>query len=328
MKILVTGATGFVMSAVVRHLAERGHHVVAADLKPPDGALRAYLSGLPGPVDFCEIDVTDRAAVTALLEATRPERVVHGAAITAIPPEVERGRFIETTEVNVVGTLHALDAIRKTGAARTVVVSSGSVYGTRPDFEPVTEDAAAAPQGVYPMTKWAAEALARRYAAVNGLDLAVVRLASPFGPFERDTGSRPLLSAIHDWTETALRGEAVRVGGPDSALRDPAYVEDVASGIAAVLLAERLPHDVYNVGWGRGVTTADTLAALARLIPGVNVERSPETPSHWPSLARGPLSSERLRRDLGWAPAYDLDSGMAAYLAWLRRQAPAPGARG
>jgi UDP-glucose 4-epimerase len=319
MKTLVTGATGFVMSAVVRYLAERGHHVVAADLKAPSDALRSYLSGLGGPVEFREVDVASREATAALVEAARAELVVHGAAITAIPPEVERARFVETTGVNVLGTLHALDAIRRVGARRTVVVSSGSVYGVRSDRAPVTEDDAERPEGVYPITKWAAEALARRYARVNGLDLAVVRLASPFGPFERDTGSRPLLSAIHDWSLAALRGEVVRPGGAPTALRDPAYVEDIASGIAAVLLADRLPHDVYNVGWGQGVTTADTLAALARLVPSVEVELASDEPSRWPSLARGPLSNDRLRGDLGWAPAYDLDSGLAIYLDWLRR---------
>jgi nucleoside-diphosphate-sugar epimerase len=320
MTILITGATGFVMSGLARHLATRGHAVIAADLHPPDAALRAHLGGLEGEVTFRDVDVADAAAVRALVGDVRPERIVHGAAITAIPPEAERGRFVDTTRVNVIGTLHVLDAVRAYGARRTVVVSSGSIYGTRADRDPVTEDAAAQPQGVYPITKWAAEALARRYAAINALDLAVVRLASPFGAFERDTGSRPLLSAINDWTRAALRGEVLRIGGPANALRDPIYVDDVTSGIAAVLLAERLPHDVYNVGWGKGATTEDTLAALARLVPGVKIERVPEEPSRWPSLARGVLSSERLRRDLGWTPAYDLESGLAAYVTWLRQQ--------
>ena len=318
MAILITGATGFVMSGLARHLAAGGHAVVASDLHVPDAALRAHLGGLAGAVTFRQVDVTDAKAVHLLVGEVRPDRIVHGAAITAIPPDAERGRFTETTRVNVLGTLHVLDAVREFGAPRTVVVSSGSIYGVRADPTPVTEDDAAQPQGVYPITKWAAEALARRHAAVNALDLAVVRLASPFGPFERDTGSRPLLSAIHAWTRAALSGETLLVGGPPTALRDPIYVDDVAAGIAAVLLAERLPHDVYNVGWGRGVTTEATLAALARLIPGMKVALAPDAPSRWPSLVRGPLSVDRLRDDLGWAPAYDLDSGLAAYAAWLR----------
>lgn len=322
MTILITGATGFVMSGLVRHLAERGHAVVAADLHAPDPALRAHLGELPGQVTFRQVDVTDQASVRALIDDVRPERIVHGAAITAIPPDAERGRFVETTQVNVLGTLHALDAVREFGMRRTVVVSSGSVYGTRADREPVTEEAVPQPQGVYPITKWAAEALARRYAAVNALDLAVVRLASPFGAFERDTGSRPLLSAINDWTRAALRGETLRIGGPATALRDPIYLDDVASGIAAVLLAERLLHDVYNVGWGTGATTEDTLAAIARAVPAVEIERVPHEPSRWPALTRGVLSADRLRRDLGWTPRYDLDSGVAAYVGWLSQPRP------
>jgi nucleoside-diphosphate-sugar epimerase len=321
MNILITGATGFVMSGLARHLAEQGHAVVAADLHPPDAALRAHLGGLAGEMTFRQVDVLDPGAVHALVAEAQADRIVHGAAITAIPPEAERGRFVETTQVNVVGTLRMLDAVRGLGARRTVVVSSGSVYGVRADRTPVTEDDVPQPQGVYPITKWAAEALARRYAEVNGLDVAVVRLASPFGAFERDTGSRPLLSAINDWTRAALRGEPLRIGGAPTALRDPIYIDDVASGIAAVVLADRLPHDVYNVGWGRGATTEDTLAALTRLVPGVEIERVPNEPSRWPSLARGVLSADRLRRDLGWTPAYDLESGMAAYVAWLRRTA-------
>jgi nucleoside-diphosphate-sugar epimerase len=320
MTILITGATGFVMSGLARILAELGHTVVAADLHAPDPALRAHLGGLAGQVTFRQIDVTDQVSVRALIGDVRPERIVHGAAITAIPPDAERGRFVETTQVNVLGTLHVLDAVREFGTRRTVVVSSGSVYGTRADRDPVTEDAMPQPQGVYPITKWAAEALARRYAAVNALDLAVVRLASPFGAFERDTGSRPLLSAINDWTRAALRGETLHIGGPATALRDPIYLDDVASGIAAVLLAERLPHDVYNVGWGRGATTEDTLAAIARVVPGVKIERVPDEPARWPALTRGVLSADRLRRDLGWTPRYDLDSGVAAYAGWLSQQ--------
>jgi nucleoside-diphosphate-sugar epimerase len=90
MTILITGATGFVMSGLVRHLAEHGHAGVAADLPPPDAALRSHLSGLAGGVTFRQVDVTDAKAVRALVADVRAERIVHGAAITAIPAEAER----------------------------------------------------------------------------------------------------------------------------------------------------------------------------------------------------------------------------------------------
>ena len=322
MSIVITGATGFVMANLARHLAELGHAVVAADVSPPDTALAEFLSGLPGAVTFRQVEVTDRQAVGALVREARPVRVVHGAAITAIPEDAERARFFRTADVNVMGTLTVLEALREAGApGRIVVVSSGSVYGGRPDLTPIGEDDAKTPQALYPLTKWAAEALAARFAEVHGLDAAVVRLTSPFGPFERDTGSRPLLSPMQRWCAAAVRGEPVRVSGPPDQARDAVYVGDVASGIAAVLLADRLPHRVYNVGWGQGTTAGDALSALTRLVPGLRVEFHPEEPSPWRSPAnppRGPLSVDRLRQDLGWAPRYDLDSWLAAYLAWLR----------
>ena len=326
MPILITGATGFVVSNLTRHLLDAGHDVVAADLVEPDEPLRRFLGGLRGSVSYRRLDVRDPAAVRALVAEIRPEHAVHGAALTSVPEETERRRFLETTEVNVVGTLQVLEALREAGARRTVVVSSGSVYGPRPDLHPIVEDDPGNPQALYPITKWSADLLARRFADVHQLDLAVVRLASPFGPFERDTGSRPLLSPIRTWTVAALRGDSVELRGPSDLPRDVVHVADVASGIAAVLLADRLPHGVYNVGWGRSATAEQVLTSLGRLIPGLRVDHRPDEPSPWLSTSnalRGPLSVDRLRTDLGWSPRYDLDSGLAAYVDWLRTMPPA-----
>ncbi len=315
--MLVTGATGFVMANLVRHLLESGEPVVAADLNPPDTLLGRFWDGLPARAEFRRLDVTDAGAVRALVADVRPERTVHGAAITAIPPEMERARFVETVRVNVNGTVHVLEALRLAGVrGRIVVISSGSVYGPRRDGTPLDEEDPKFPHGVYAMTKWMAESLARRYAEIHGLDLGVARLASPFGPLERDRGARPLLSPIHAWTIAALRGETIRVGGDPTATRDAVHVADIASGIAAILRAPRLPHDAYNVGWGRGTSAADAIAALRRLIPGLKAEFDPTAPAPW--TMRGPLLVERLRRDLGWNPRYDLDSGLSAYWEWMR----------
>jgi nucleoside-diphosphate-sugar epimerase len=315
--ILLTGATGFVIANLARHLSAAGHEVLAADLNPPDAPLREFVTA--GAVTFHQVDVTDRDAVRDLLLASRPTHVVHGAAITSIPPGVERARFLRTVEVNVAGTLNVLDAAREARVERVVVVSSGSIYGARPDLAPITEEDSARPVELYPVTKWAAEALARRFADVHDVDLAVTRLASPFGPFERDTGSRPLLSSIREWTVAALRGERVCVLGSAIPPRDSVYVADIASGIATVLLAKQLPHRVYNVGWGHATAADDVLKALGRLFPGLRIERHPEESSPWSaSPARGPLSIERLRQDLGWTPRYDLQSGLAVYVEWAR----------
>ena len=319
MNIVVTGATGFVMANLVRHLASEGHRVTALDRVPPDALLRRFVDGLPGAVDFQSLDVLDPAAVRRVLSAARPDRVVHGAAITSVPPDAERARFVDTVQVNVVGTLHVLDALREVGTGRIVVVSSGAVYGSRPHLSPIAEADAKEPVGVYPWSKWAGESFARRFGEIHRLDLAAVRLASPFGPLERDTGSRPLLSPVAYWALSALRGQPIEVPGPKNFMRDAVYAPDVASGIATVLLADRLPHDIYNVGWGRGTTSEQAIAALTKLIPGVKIEWRSDAPSPWGATVRGPLDIARLSA-LGWTARYDLDSGLAAYLDWIRKE--------
>ena len=321
--ILVTGATGFVMANLVRHLAERGHDVVGVDIKPPDPPLRRFLESLPGSVSFRQVDVTDRAAVSVLVHDVRPARAVHGAAITSIPLDVERTRFVETADVNVTGTLNVLAALAQVRTGRVVAISSGSVYGPRASLTPLGEDDVKDPQAGYPMTKWAGDMLARRFAGVHGLDLAVARLAGPFGPFERDTGSRPLLSPMAEWATAAVKEEVVCVSGDATVPRDAVYVGDVASGIAAILLADGLAYDAYNVGWGRGTSAEQAMAAFGRIFPGLRIEWYPERPSPWssPGAVAGPLQCDRLRQDLGWQPRYDLDSGLAEYIEWLRQYA-------
>lgn len=322
MTTLVTGAVGFVPSNVVRCLAQRGEPVVGVDIVPPDDLARAHVAGLPGEVTWRQVDLADAAAVRALVEATRPARVVHAAAMTSIRFDTERARFVRTVEVNVLGTLRLLEALRDVGTGRIVVVSSGSIYGPRADRRPVTEDDPPDPRGVYPLSKWAAEALARRFGEVEGLDLAVVRLAGPYGPMERDTGSRPLLSVLTTWAQAAVRGEPAVVRGPLDQRRDAIHVEDIASGIAAVLLAERLPHRTYNVGLGEDVSYEAILATLGRLVLGFRFEQEPLGSATDANPVRGPLASDRLRGDLGWAPRYDLESGLAAYVSWLKQNEP------
>src|SRR5262249_60226815 len=121
---------------------------------------------------------------------------------------------------------------------------------------------------------------------------------------------------------SALEGERVVALRDKAFRRDIVYIAAIAGGIARMLLADRLAHDTYNVGWGHDTSAEETIAALTRIVPDAEVEWAPDRPSPWigpGNVPRGPLRCDRLRQDVGWQPRYDLDSGLAAYIDWLRR---------
>ncbi len=321
MAVLVTGGTGFVGLHVVRVMAQGGGPVVAFDVNAPDPMALRFLGEAASQVSFVQADVRDRAAVGRALREHRVERAVHAAAITATRPDVERQRSAETVEVNVLGTVTVLEAARAHPLRRLVHVSSGSIYGRTDPMTPLPETAPANPVGLYPITKWAGEQVARRYAEIHGLPVAVVRLTLPFGPMERDTGARALLSPFPAWLRAAAAGEELAVAGLPVG-RDYTYAEDVARGIVAVLDAPRLSYDTYNVSNGVRYTVAEILDAFRDHFGTLRYRVAPEEEgvrqSLGPRTERGPLNPARLFQDCGYRPSYDLEAGLARYVEWLK----------
>jgi nucleoside-diphosphate-sugar epimerase len=320
MSILVLGATGFVAANIVRHLAANGEHVVMADIHPPDALLDTFLGDARASTEFLRLDVRNDRAAREAIGRVKPERAVLAAAITPTPADVERARFRDAVEINIAGTVRALEALRYAGVGRVVLTSSGSVYGKRQDLTPLAEDDAPGPLlAVYPMSKAFSEMLALRFAEINGMDLVVARLCSPFGPMERDTGSRPLLSLVSHMTRAAMRGETLKLPPPRDLPHDVAHVADVASAVAALLHADRLDHKVYNVGWSRGYTAGQIVETLDHIVGGVRTEWLDTDPDASPGAqARGPLICARLEADTGWRPHYDLETGIRAFVDWLK----------
>ena len=135
---------------------------------------------------------------------------------------------------------------------------------------------------------------------------------------ERVTGHRAVMSVPYQWTRQVLVGEDVEVHDPDDG-RDFTYVADIARGIATVLDAPLLPHDVYNLTAGVWVTFGWIADVLRDLVPDARIIERPGTEAAAHSAtARGPLSGHRLRQDLDWAPRYTLRSGLEDYLEWRR----------
>ena len=323
MATLVTGGVGFVGANIVKRLAEAGHQVVCFDLSGPDQLLRDFIGEHSPGVSFAQGDILDREAVERLGDEHRIDKIVHAAVFTVNRLELETQRSRDVISINIEGTANLLELARKGPVDRFIYVSSGAVYGeARPSEQTLNEEVAPVPQNLYAITKYASELLTRRYGELHGFSTASVRLSTPYGPMERVTGHRDVMSPFYHWTGQVMRGEAIQPDDLDQG-RDYTYVADIADGIRAVLDAPALPHDLYNITAGIWVTFREILNQLKLLSPDTKVLEK-EIGQRQLQLAgpgRGPLSGHRLFQDLNWTPKYDLNAGLAEYLRW-RKDAP------
>ncbi|MFN8496378.1 MAG: NAD(P)-dependent oxidoreductase [Anaerolineae bacterium] len=320
MTVLVTGAAGFVGINLVRRFAEAGQPVVALARRAPDDAAQRFLTDVAERVTWVNVDVRDRAGLIRVCRENAVEVVVHAATITA-PLPVEKADPAAIVDVNLGGTLNALEAARLAGARRFVFISSTAVYGAPADpTEAILETRPLAISSLYTICKQAAEAMCRRYTELFGLSTVVGRLGTAYGPMERATLSRSGMSAVYLLAHAALRGERARVYAPQRH-RDFCYIDDVADAFVRLALADRPTWDVYNVAGDRAYRVAEALDALASLAPGFAwAEADAETADvvTLPPSVRGNLDMSRLRDDCGFVPRFTLADGLAAYLAWLQ----------
>ncbi len=288
MSVLVTGAGGFVGGHL---LGELGPDAVAG-----------------------EADVTDAAAIGEELRRVAPAAIVHLAAASSVADSWRDGA--EVWRVNALGTVTLLDAVAaEVPAARTLVVSTGEVYGPTPD-RPAREDDLLAPLSPYAASKAAAETAAGRAARADGLDVVVAR------PFQHAGPSQDERFAIGSWTHQIARLE--RAGGGElevgdlSVERDLTDVRDVCRAYR-LLREPQVSAGTYNVSSGRAVplaTVVDILVGLARA--SVTVRKNPARARRVdvPVLAGDPA---KLEAATGWRPALNLERTLADALEAARQ---------
>ncbi len=341
--VFVTGATGFVGVNLVAHLARAGVPVVAWDRAPLPPGFLAALGDAAGRVQVETGDLTDREGVETAISvavAAGYGRVVHAGAVTPTP-ERERADPVAVVAVNLMGAVHVLEAAKRAGAARVVVVSSDAVYGPPADADaltPVTEDAPTQATGLYARCKVAAEELARYYHETHGLSVAAARLGAVYGPWERITAARGRLSAVAAVVAAARMAQSVPTGQMHAPLivhgaarrRDWVHAADVADALARLTFAPRLTWDTYNVGSGRAEPLRTALDA-ARVLPGFAWAEGAMTEAAVaiaPAGARAPLALARLAADTGYVPRYTFAAGIATLLTGDETDASLPDGSG
>jgi UDP-glucose 4-epimerase len=336
MTLLVTGATGFVMSVLGHYWLERDPRalLVVLDASPLDAAAQRYFARFGDRLTVVVADVTQPDNWRAALAGHAVRHIVHGATITPISrgtvaearrePEAESpGRIID---VNVMGTVAMLEWARTLkDFGRFIYVSSGAVYkhhGPDRPGEPLPEDGYVMPRRLYGISKLASELITERYGDLFALSTASVRPASVYGPMDRVTATRNMHHVPHRIARLALDGvKRVRVNTL-AAVGDYIHAEDVARAIVSLLEAPRLRYSVYNVASGVTASIGDLVGWVAEKVPGFGAEVvPPEEADIVQDLALkdgmwGAYDVSRLAADTGWKPRPVRDA-LHAYVDWM-----------
>ena len=302
MRVLVTGADGFVGRYLVGRLTEMGHEVTAACR--PSGEAQQFAAQWRERLRLVPLELTDGASVRAALGG-HPEAVVHLAAVASVREAREDpGR---AWEVNAAGTARLVDAVlsgRKAGQQPIVlVVSSAEVYGSGPP-RPRTEQDPTLPQSPYAASKLGAEVAALEAWRREGLRVVIARPFTHTGPGQRPPYVIP--SFVERLRAAKAGGSRQLPTGNLDPVRDLLDVRDVANAYVA-LLTRGTAGETYNISRGDGISLRELFQRAARLV-GVDAE-----PVSDPELRRaGDIpylvgDSSKLRRATGWSPAIPLE---------------------
>ncbi len=324
---LVTGGAGFVGLALVEHLLTLGEHVTVFDIieLPPDA--KNLFAGLPGRLDVVRGSVLDRAALDEAVARAQPTTLVNAAAVTPNGPQ-EKADPMLVNQVNFNGTLEVLEVVRAR-KLRLLHLSTCGVYGAvqdRPGFwAPVVgEDVLPGPATLYAISKTAAEQTVQRHMELFGIDALIARVGVTWGPWEYGTGSRHVFSAPLQLLRLAHAGREAVISR--ESIKDWSYSRDVARGIAMLKnAATPLPSRLFNVSGDAMWAISDFARRLTFAFPGFcfRIAQSDSDLAINATLSKASdrqgLDVSRLKRETGYAPAYDFETAFTDYLGWAER---------
>ncbi|HET7459884.1 MAG TPA: NAD-dependent epimerase/dehydratase family protein [Longimicrobium sp.] len=320
MKVIVTGAAGFIGSHVVERLLARGDQVVGIDnfdsFYDPAVKRRNLRAALASDAfRLVEADIRDREPLTDAVRAAGgqgADAVVHLAARAGVRPSLQDP--VLYSQVNVDGTVAVLEMARALGTRRFVFGSSSSVYGNAARVPFSESEPADEPISPYAATKRAGELACRAWHHLYGISVACVRFFTVYGPRQR-----PDL-AIHAFARRMSRGEPITLFGDGTSRRDYTYVSDIVDGTEAALAftAGEPRFDTFNLGESQ-TTTLLRLVELLSSAMGITpeIEWKPAQPG---DVERTFADVSRARRVLGYAPRVPVEDGIPRFVEWFRAQ--------
>jgi len=328
MKMLVTGAAGFIGFHTARKLLGRGDEVVGIDNMNSyyDPALKAarldLLERYPN-FRFLKVDIADRAAIETMFNRERFQRVVHLAAQAGVRHSIEHPHAY--VDSNITGYLHIIEGCRRTGVEHLVYASTSSVYGANTKMPFSVHQSVDHPLTLYAATKKANELMAHSYSHLYGLPTTGLRFFTVYGPWGRPD------MALFLFTKSILEGRPIDVFNFGHHKRDFTYVDDIVQGVVAAMdrIAEpnpawdsanpdpatsRGPYRIYNIGNGQPVELLEYISILEKCLNKTAIKNL--LPMQLGDVSESWADVTALARDIGYQPSTPVAEGIARFVEW------------
>ncbi len=330
MKILITGAAGFIGFHVAERLLTQGHAVVGIDnlndyyevsLKQ---ARLARIESRPN-FRFLKLDLADRAAMAELFAREKFDRVIHLAAQAGVRYSIDNPHAY--ADATLVGHLNVLEGCRQTGVGHLLYASSSSVYGLNRKTPFSTSDSVDHPVSLYAATKKANELMSHSYAHLYGLPTTGLRFFTVYGPWGRPD------MALFKFTQSILAGHPIDVYNQGDMRRDFTYIDDIAEAVVRLMAViptqnpdwtvesgspaeSSAPYRVYNIGNSQPVQLTEFIHELERAL-GVSA-RMNLLPMQPGDVLETSADTSALEAVIGFKPKTPLADGLAHFVRWYR----------
>lgn len=330
MRVLVTGAAGFIGSHTAARLLDRGDHVVGLDNMTPyyDVTLKearlARLNGRNG-FSFIKADLADREVIASVFAEEKPDRVVHLAAQAGVRYSLDHPHAY--IDANISGTLNVLEGCRHHKVEHLVYASSSSVYGANRKMPFSVSDNVDHPVSLYGATKKANELMAHSYSHLFNMPVTGLRFFTVYGPW-----GRPDMS-LFQFTKNIFEGKPIPVFSYGHHARDFTYIDDVVEGVVRTLdkVAEpdpawngehpdpatsSAPYRIFNIGNHSPVKLLDYIAVIEKAVGRkAELDMLPAQPGDVPETY---ANVDALKQAVGFEPATPIELGVQRFVDWYR----------
>jgi UDP-glucuronate 4-epimerase len=328
MKILVTGAAGFIGFHTASALLRRGDEVVGLDninsyYDPTLKAARLEILKERPNFQFLKADIADRPAIEAIFQEQRFQRVVHLAAQAGVRYSIENPHAY--VDSNIVGFLHVIEGCRRTDVEHMVYASTSSVYGANTNMPFSVDQSVDHPLTLYAATKRANELMAHSYSNLYRLPTTGLRFFTVYGPWGRPD------MALFLFTKNILDGKTIDVFNFGRHKRDFTYVDDIVRGVVAALdnvakpnpewnsknpdpATSLSPFRIYNIGNEHPVELLECISVLERCL-GKTAKKN-FLPMQLGDISESWADVAALTRDVGYRPSTPVSEGIAKFVEW------------